>query len=178
MNMSATLRWINGLLHKGSYLVFKNQSIQIGGRFKCSNNTSFNITGGKGLIKAGYGVNLKANIELTSDQGGQIILGDNVFINNNVMIVSRGHISIGNSVTIGPNTIIYDHNHNMKGHENAIADVNIGDNVWIGGSVVILKGVSIGCGSIVAAGSVVTKNVPENTVLVQKREYSFISIVD
>jgi acetyltransferase-like isoleucine patch superfamily enzyme len=87
------------------------------------------------------------------------------YINRNSMIVCRDSISIGNGTTIGPNTIIYDHDHDIiKRQGLKTCPVVIGENVWIGAGCIILKGVSIGNNSVVAAGSIVTKSVPDNSV--------------
>ena len=80
-----------------------------------------------------------------------------------------GRITIGDNVLIGPNVGIYTVNHafnskeRAKGYERSLP-VNIGDNVWIGGNVSILGGVTIGDDSIIAAGSVVTKDIPNGVI--------------
>lgn len=111
---------------------------------------------------------------------GCITLGDYVFIGEGTRIYSSKNIKIGNRVQIAHNCNIYDNNvHSLNPKERhkeymsnieygwiklfdlKESDVLIGDDVWIGANSIILKGVNIGKCSIVAAGSVVTKNVPE-----------------
>lgn len=101
---------------------------------------------------------------------GRIIIGDNVGINGTV-IVSRARVSIGDNTMIAPNVIIIDHNgHNpWPVHERWLIqdipkDIIIGKNVWIGINSLILKGVKIGDGAVIAAGSVVTRNVRSNSL--------------
>ena len=80
-------------------------------------------------------------------------------------------IEIGDNTLIGPNTGIYtachpiDYNQRLEGKEYG-KPINIGKNVWIGGSCIILPGVHIGDNSVIGAGSVVTKDIPSNVVAV------------
>lgn len=110
---------------------------------------------------------------LRADEG-QIIIGNKFALNGNARIVADcgGKIIIGNSVMVGPNTIIRASNHK---YESAAIDIwlqgqtgetiIIGDDVWIAANVVILPGVKIGSHSVIAAGAVVTKDVPEYSVV-------------
>lgn len=110
---------------------------------------------------------------LRADEG-QIIIGNKFALNGNARIVADcgGKIIIGNSVMVGPNTIIRASNHKS---ESAAIDIwlqgqtggtiIIGDDVWIAANVVILPGVKIGSHSVIAAGAVVTKDVPEYSVV-------------
>ena len=103
------------------------------------------------------------------DHGHGIILGDDVFINYNAVMLDSGFIRIGNHVMIGPNCQFYTPNHpkdfmeRRKPQETAYA-ITIGDDCWIGGGVVICPGVTIGNRCIVAAGSVVTKDIPDDSM--------------
>jgi galactoside O-acetyltransferase len=105
---------------------------------------------------------------------GRLKIGNNFAMNGNSRIVADcdGKITIGNSVMVGPNVIIRASNHKS---ENAAVDIwlqgqtggtiIIGDDVWIAANVVILPEVRIGSHSIIAAGAVVTKDVPEYSVV-------------
>jgi maltose O-acetyltransferase len=98
---------------------------------------------------------------------GQLIVGTNSRLNG-VHIDARHRITIGNNVRIAPYTIILDSDfHDIKNHfdEGKTGAITIEDNVWIATRVTILKGVTIGENSVVATGSVVTKDVPRNTVV-------------
>ncbi|QYJ00056.1 acyltransferase [Thalassovita mediterranea] len=100
-------------------------------------------------------------------------MGKNTYFNKGALIDSRHCIEIGDGVAVGPNCYIadYDHSFEMNENGNRIDDglqeaVTIGENVWVGANVCILKGVRIGARSIVGAGSVVTKNLPPDVVAV------------
>lgn len=109
---------------------------------------------------------------------GELVIGKSVYINRNCNIVARDNITISDGVTIGPGTCIYDHDHNLKDRgEFVTKSINIGKHVWIGANVIILKGVEIGNNSVIAAGSVITCDVPPNTVVVQKRENTLKELV-
>lgn len=87
------------------------------------------------------------------------------------------HISIGTGTVFGENVKIYDHNHIysnpvvlIKKQGYTSAPVHIGKHCWIGSNVTILKGVSIGDNCVVGAGCVIYKNVPANSIVVNKQE--------
>jgi acetyltransferase-like isoleucine patch superfamily enzyme len=101
---------------------------------------------------------------------GQIVLGDHVGLNGTT-ITARHRISIGDNTMIGPNTIILDHDGHVAWppserwtKSGPVAEVVIENDVWIGMNCTILKGVKIGSGSIIAAGSVVTSDVDSNSL--------------
>ena len=108
---------------------------------------------------------------IAARKGASIEFGNNVFINRNCVIVAHQEVSIGAGTQIGPNVCIYDHDHDIMNRGKTVSSpVNIGENVWIGAGSLIFKGVTIGSGSIIGGGSVITKDVPENSILVQKRQ--------
>ena len=102
-------------------------------------------------------------------------LGYSLIGYNNV-IVAREQITLGNHVMLGANVCIYDHDHVfrqpgvMRDLGYTTAPVTIGDNVWIGAGVMILKGVTIGSGSVIAAGTLVNQDIPENSLVYNRRE--------
>ncbi len=100
-----------------------------------------------------------------------IHLENNVAINRNCTFLAHGDISIGENTMIGPNVVILtvDHDYRVEGIEthtaHKLSPVVIGRNVWVGANAVILPGITIGDGAIVAAGSVVTGDVGENSIV-------------
>lgn len=104
------------------------------------------------------------------DYGLHITVGENFLTNYNVTILDIAPVKIGDYVMIGPNTLITTVGHPLsplgrRKHLGQAKPVTIGDDVWIGGNVTILPGVSIGSNVVVAAGAVVTKDVPSNCVV-------------
>lgn len=104
------------------------------------------------------------------DHGHGIHLGENVFINNNCTFLDGAEINIGDYTLIGPNVQIYTPQHPMGYKERRITQeyaypVTIGKDCWIGGGVIICPGVTIGDRCIVAAGSVVTRDVPNDSLV-------------
>jgi acetyltransferase-like isoleucine patch superfamily enzyme len=101
------------------------------------------------------------------DCASQVHLGNNVYINHNLTMMSLGGITIDDGVMIGPGTSLLTVNHEPKNIRVVMAKpIHIKKNAWIGGSVRILPGVTIGENAIVGTGAVVTKNVPDNTIVV------------
>lgn len=103
------------------------------------------------------------------DYGTNVRIGDRFFANYNLTILDEGQVTIGNDVFIGPNVSIYTACHPTDPAERNTRvewsrPVTIGDNVWIGGSVTILPGVTIGSDTTIGAGSVVTRDIPSGVV--------------
>lgn len=104
------------------------------------------------------------------DNGKNIHVGSHFLANFNVTILDIAPVRVGDHCMIGPNTLITTVNHPLtpKGRRKRLAKaspVTIGNDVWIGGGCTILPGVSIGNNVVVAAGAVVTKDVPDNSLV-------------
>lgn len=104
------------------------------------------------------------------DNGANIHAGKNLLINYNVTILDVDEVHIGDYCMIGPGVLIATVNHPLtpsgrRRHLSLIKPVSIGDDVWIGGKAVILPGVHIGNNCVIAAGAVVTHDVPDNTLV-------------
>lgn len=103
---------------------------------------------------------------ITVDENAVLKLGKG-YINHNINIACFEKIEIGDNVAISENVVIRDSdNHSIGNNSKRVSSpILIEDNVWIGTNVVILKGVRIGKGSVVAAGAVVTKDIPSNVLV-------------
>lgn len=103
-----------------------------------------------------------------TDFGKNIAIGRNVFINSGCHFQDQGGIAIGDGALIGHNVVLATVNHALepeKRRRNRYAPIRIGENVWIGSNATILPGVTLGDWAVVAAGAVVTKDVPPMTVV-------------
>lgn len=101
--------------------------------------------------------------------GKNITIGKNVFVNTGCHFQDQGGIRIGDGVLIGHNVVIATLNHHHDPEKRASMfpkPVIIGNNVWIGANVTLLPGVTVNDGAIIGAGSVVTKDVPKNSIAV------------
>ncbi|MBR3024544.1 MAG: sugar O-acetyltransferase [Oscillospiraceae bacterium] len=104
-----------------------------------------------------------------ADCGKNIHLGRNVFINSGCKFQDQGGIYIGDGVLIGHNTVLATLNHGIlpeERHDLIPKPIHIGNNVWIGSNSTVLAGVTIGDNAVIGAGSVVTKDIPENMIAV------------
>ena len=103
-----------------------------------------------------------------TDFGKNITIGKDVFINSGCHFQDQGGIEIGDGALIGHNVVLATINHdlNPKGNrKNHYAPIKVGAHVWIGSNATILPGVTIGDWAVVAAGAVVTRDVPAMTVV-------------
>lgn len=105
------------------------------------------------------------------DYGVNIRVGDRFFANFNFTVLDEAYVTIGDDVFIGPNVSLYTACHSTDPVERNTRrewaePITIGNNVWIGGSVTVLPGVTIGDNCTIGAGSVVTKDIPANSIAV------------
>jgi len=147
-----------------------------GGRitFNAMQFLSFGTTiriGRKGRIILGRSTQTRKGVALLA-RSGTIDIGDRVGLNMNCIITSHEMIEIGDNCVFGPNVMIFDHDHDYKGKTGGFltSPIRIGNNVWVGANVVILRGTTIGDNSVIGAGSVIKGDIPADCVVVQKRE--------
>ena len=158
----ALLRYIFIVSYYRKKLRIKKLSY-IGSRFRLfiSNKGSVSING---KVKIHDDVEIRAN-------GGMIVMGNGCSINPFSRIVALERVELGDRVVIARFVSILDHDHNPEIVNNKldvdnfkVTPIVIGNNVWLGDKVTITKGVNIGDNVIIAANSVVTKDIPSNTI--------------
>ena len=176
----------------GEFILFILGSIKLF-LMKISSPTSFsyylsdrispfvNITILHGKIKIDKKCRIKSNTVLSAIEGGVISFGSDCYIGRNCQIVAHESIKIGNGVMIGPNVVVLDHDHKIdngliKKRDFATGRITIEDNAWIGANCIILKGVTIGKGAVIAAGTVVTRDCPDGNLMVQKKNTELIKL--
>lgn len=114
------------------------------------------------------GKDFNLNPPFYTDFGRNIRVGKRVFINFGCTFMDRGGVTIGDDAFIAPQVQLITENHGLEPDRRRYITsrpIIIGKNVWIGAGAIILPGVHIGDGAVVGAGSVVTKDVPANTVV-------------
>ncbi len=115
----------------------------------------------------GAGAGLWLQPPFYCDYGNNIKTGEKVFFNFNCIVLDVMQVTIGSRTMFGPNVQIYTATHPVNYKERASGleyakPITIGEDVWVGGSVVICPGVNIGNRTIIGAGSVVTKDIPND----------------
>lgn len=131
-------------------------------------------------IFGAMGKGVHVDIDFHCEYGKHIFIGDKVIINMNCTFVDNNRIDIGSNVLIASNVQIYTATHSTNVHERMVENwsegqeicrtyalpVRIEDGAWIGGGAIILPGITIGRNSVIGAGSVVTRSIPDNCVAV------------
>lgn len=123
-------------------------------------------------ITFGRGTTFRNHFQAMIEGDGHIIIGADCFFNHGCSVNSLEEVTIGNGTIFGENSHVYDHNHKFRHAEDsiksqgyAVSPVHIGNHVWIGTNVVILKGVTIGDNAVIGAGCVVEEDVPADSIV-------------
>ncbi|MEU9063570.1 sugar O-acetyltransferase [Streptomyces sp. NPDC048430] len=121
------------------------------------------------LDSVGEGVDLRPPLYV--DYGSNITIGARTFVNYHLTALDVARITIGEDCQIGPNVQLLTPTHPVEPEPRrdkleAALPITIGDNVWLGGGVVVCPGVTIGSNSVIGAGAVVTKDIPADVVAV------------
>jgi len=171
------LKGKKGIIFLGKHVKFRAKyKISLGSSVIIGDYVEINALSKEG-VKIGNNVSILKNtiIECTGvirSLGEGIEIGNNVGIAQNCFIQVRGKVKINDNVIMGPNVSIFSENHNYNNPELPVSvqgetrkGVTIEDGVWIGTRAVILDGVTVGKNSIIAAGSVVTHDVPPYSIV-------------
>ena len=160
-----------GLLNNLTLFAYKlwNTNLELGKNVKIDAR-AFIARGG--IIKIGDDCVIRAGAMLLPS-GGSISIGKNTSINQYTIINGEGNVTIGNKVLIASFVSMYAANHNFEDPNIPIRDqgmttkggIKIEDDVWIGTHVVILDGITIGKGSVISAGSIVTQDVEPYSIV-------------
>lgn len=117
------------------------------------------------------GENVWIEPDFRCEFGKNITIGDDVYINFGCIILDCSEVTIGSHTLLGPNIGLYAANHSTDATERINGGcygkpIHIGNNVWLGGDVKVLQGVTIDDNTIIGAGSIVTKDIPDNVIAV------------
>jgi maltose O-acetyltransferase len=121
-------------------------------------------------VGVGPGVTFAGNVRIEGGPPGNLVLGELTFVNTGCRFDTSERITIGTRASIAQDVVVLTGSHEVGDHEHRAGldtrrPVTIGDGVWIGARSVVLPGVTVGAGAIVAAGSVVTRDVPPDTLV-------------
>lgn len=134
------------------------------------NTLSYKDRMAKAIVKE-FGENANIIPPFTCDYGCNVKVGDNTVINHSGVFLDTNEINIGKHALIGPKSGLYGaiHPFDVEARNEGIEKaktINIGDGAWLGGKVTVVPGISIGKHSVIGAGSVVTKDIPDDVVAV------------
>ena len=136
--------------------------------------TEITINSG-GELRIGKNFKMRDGAKIRIRKGAVCIIGNNSSMNSNNIIVCLDRIEIGNDVQFSPNVQIYDHDHDyqvdggVKAGKYMTSSVKIGNNVWLGANVVILRGTVTGDNCVVGAGCVIKGRYEAGSLIIQKR---------
>lgn len=190
----AGIKVIRGMLRKpffgssaGLLLVGSHVSISHGHHVRCGRRVKFeDYSEIHGLcrhgiflgddVTIGRGTMIRPSSYYGGDCGYGLVIGDNSSIGPYGYVGCSGKIIIGSNVMIGPKCSLFAENHNFKRVDKIIKNqgvnskgIIIEDDCWIGSNVIILDGVTVGRGSVIGAGTVLTKDVPAFSVVIDKK---------
>ena len=165
-----------------AYKLFKqNSHSSIASDFKLGNNFYYDISF-SAKITIAENVTINESNYLTIKNNAQFSVGKNTYITR-ATISCLGEISIGENCILGEGMKLFDHNHQYSKNpfsvsktEFNIGFIKIGNNVWTGANVVILKDVTIGDNVIIGAGCVVHKDVPANSIIINQQNHLIKSL--
>ena len=176
------IRKVKGLLFVGrSVVVSHGNSIMCGKNVKFEDYSEIHGLCSEGIIFGDYvtisrGVMIRPSSYYGKDLGRGLVIGDNSSIGPYGYVGCSGKIVIGKNVMLGPKCSLFAENHIFRDTKKTIKSqgvrqkgITIEDDCWIGSNVTILDGVTIGKGSVIAAGTIVTKDIPAGSVVKDRR---------
>lgn len=143
-------------------------------------NPSTEIAVGRGKMTLKHSIFTRKNVSFRVESG-EMTIGTS-FFNQGCSITCMENIQIGDNCLFGPNVVVVDHDHEYRyiderrGNHYRKSPIIIGNNVWIGANVTILRGSQIGDGSVIGAGCVVRGKIGKNVVVVSKQDIQVKSI--
>jgi acetyltransferase-like isoleucine patch superfamily enzyme len=174
---------LNGLNRKMGLLLFGKITVNISksSKINCINNCKLYLNKPMrkrepfvGMLEMYEDSSLIVKNDFTIHSGAHIIIARGAvlklgsgYVNRNCKIKCFSEVEIGNDVAISENVTIWDSDvHEIKGSTLNTKPIKIGNHVWIGTNCIILKGVSVGDGAVIGAGSIVNKDIPPNCLAV------------
>lgn len=166
------MRWICSHVYSlSAVMFFRLRGYAIGANVVLASSCEI-YQSSKGAISILSGAQIRKAVRINAGFDGVIRIGHNVLIDTGTCIMAQQNILIGNNTLIAPYCFIVDFNHGFENRRVPIAKqgyttekIVIGEDVWIGAHSIILPGVTIGNGSVIGAGSVVTKDVKPHSVV-------------
>lgn len=168
---------IHGWCWKLGFILFAKNSYA-NGLVRVASGSGFKLFGNKTSVKIAQGAYIRHNCSIVVENG-ILEIGARFFMNNNSSVNIHHRVKIGDDCIFGEGVKIYDHNHvfnkafkpfNQLGF--SVGEIVIGNNVWLGSNVVVLKDTSIGDNVVVGANCVVKGIIPANSIVTAGREVS------
>lgn len=173
---------IFGCLNKIIYRVKFGKSVSFSGVPRFVSHMQIYIQSGE--VKTGKNFTMKQGVYMAAINGGKILLGNNVSINRNCLLVCHDTISIADNCAIGPNVVFYDHDHMIinsvpTGLKRDLKHLPLLSKrtAGIGAGATILRGTHIGEGSVIGAGAVVRGDIPPHSLVTSNRELNITPII-
>lgn len=171
------------ILKNGNLNTLRNNSkVKVGKNLRLGDFCNFSFYADAKKIEFGDNISIRNYCNILVGNNAEINLGNRVFMNNYCSINCLEKIEIGENTLFGEGVKLYDHNHRyssepefkVEHQQFNTAPIKIGKNCWLGSNVTVLKGVTIGDNCIIGAGCVIHKDVPANSIIVNKQDHKII----
>ncbi len=152
----------------------KNPNSEISNHIKLGKNTHYLISK-DAIMKWKDNIEIRNSCNFVAGKNAELIINNNVFFNNYCSVNCLEKIIIGENTLFGEGVKLYDHNHQyskekIEHQEFNTSPIIIGKNCWLGSNVIVLKGVAIGDNSIIGAGCIIYKDVPADSIIINKQD--------